>query len=92
MWLTDPDEIEKAMLEEAQGMSDEVVEKMDSMFTSALRERGLSVPSDGLAQDNTPIAASARSAGQPPVSPAPSLSSGESSAVEKVPVVASEGE
>jgi hypothetical protein len=39
----------------------------------------------------TPIAG-ATSAGQPPVSPAPSLSSGESSAVEKTPVVASEGE
>jgi len=78
---TDPVEIKKSMLEEMQDMSDEALATMEKMFSEGPDSNG-----------QVPIAASAGSAGQPPVSPAPSLSSGESSAVEKAPVVASEGE
>jgi len=83
---------EREFTEKDREMALQALEELDAAgrwdhYKSAQQADG-SVPSNG----NTPIAASAGSAGQPPVSPAPSLSSGESSAVKKAPVATSEGE
>ena len=59
MWLTNPVEIEKVMLEEAQQMPEDIRIKMGTMYANALRERGVSLPSDESLDNQSPIAASA---------------------------------